>query len=87
MKFFKKGTIHSEVSASNLNGLVDYNGRKDVSFEESESETESNTEEKDNEINDSSEESEDEYEEMEQEELFSFVENNEMKKKKKNKVK
>ncbi|CAB4412355.1 unnamed protein product [Rhizophagus irregularis] len=64
---------------------IDYNGRKDVSFEESESETESNTEEQDNEINDSSEESEDEYEEMEQEELFSFVENNEMKKK--NKVK
>ncbi|CAB4428318.1 unnamed protein product [Rhizophagus irregularis] len=37
------------------------------------------------EINDSSEESEDEYEEMEQEELFSFMENNGMKKK--NKVK
>ncbi|CAB4418772.1 unnamed protein product [Rhizophagus irregularis] len=60
---------------------IDYNGRKDVSFEESESETESDTEEKDNEIDDSSEESEDEYEEIEQEELFSFVENNEIKEK------
>ncbi|POG65410.1 hypothetical protein GLOIN_2v1844775 [Rhizophagus irregularis DAOM 181602=DAOM 197198] len=57
--------------------------KKDVSFEESESETESDTEEKDNEINDSSEESGDEYEEIEQEELFSFVKNNGMKKKNK----
>ena len=65
---------------------IDYNGRKDVSFEESESETESDTEEKDNEIDDSNEESEDEYhEEIEKEELFSFVKNNE--KKRKNEVK
>jgi hypothetical protein len=41
---------------------IDYNGRKDVSFEESESESE--FEEKDNDINDSDEESEDEYEEI-----------------------
>ncbi|EXX61409.1 hypothetical protein RirG_171440 [Rhizophagus irregularis DAOM 197198w] len=81
----REGMLTIELNNEIYEKPIDYNGRKDVSFEESESETESDTEEKDNEINDSSEESGDEYEEIEQEELFSFVKNNGMKKK--NKVK
>jgi hypothetical protein len=62
---------------------IDYKGKKNVKFEESESESDEDSEGTEDMSNDSSKESENEYEDIEKEELFFFVENTNMKKKKK----